>query len=256
MQVCRLLVLCGLGLAGNCASIDPGAAAVTPFAIKATNVTMPSATVVKTTDGVTWMHMGSSEVTVTGIPDDGILTIKCWYSGPSTKAKIPKQCGPIGLPGRRVTPGQTAYGNVSFVPYDQGYVPGLSQLQRAPAASGDPAATVLVLAGVLMLGFGFRRKTLRWFVLTVIAVSALAGALKASVSGRKGTPMTPGTYQYTISANFKAIPDGPPEPTDAPLGSLFSDCLEDDRACRTSPRTSPHPAAEQNASTNITLTVK
>lgn len=252
MQVCRLLVLCGLGLAGNCASIDAGAAAVTPFAIKATNVTMPSVTVVKTTDGVTWMHMGSSEVTVTGIPDDGILTIICWYSGPSTKAKIPKQCGPSGLPGRPVTAGQTAYGNVSFVPYDQGYVPGLSQLQRAPAASGDPGATVLALAGALMLGFGFRRKTLRWFVLTVIAVSALAGALEASVSGRKGTPMTPGTYQYTISANFKAIPDGPPEPTDTPLGSLFSDCLEDDRACRTS----PHPAAEQNVSTNITLTVK
>ena len=89
MQVCRLLVLCGLGLAGNCASIDAGAAAVTPFAINATNVTMPSVTVVKTTDGVTSTHLGSSEVTVTGIPDDGILTIKCWYSGPSTKAKIP-----------------------------------------------------------------------------------------------------------------------------------------------------------------------
>ena len=71
-----------------------------------------------------------------------------------------------------MTAGQTFYGNVSFVPYDQGYVPGLSQLQRAPAASGDRdrAATVLALAGALMLGFGFRRKTLRWFVLTVIAV--------------------------------------------------------------------------------------
>jgi hypothetical protein len=252
MQVCRLLVLCGLGLAGNCAPIHAGAAAVTPFAIKATNVTMPSVTVVKTTDGVTWMHMGSSEVTVTGIPDDGILTIKCWYSGPTTKAKIPKQCGPTGLPGKQVTAGQTAYGNVNFVPYDQGYVPGLSQLQRAPAASGDPAATVLAMAGALMLGFGFRRKTLLRFVLTVFAMSAFACALEASVGGRTGIPMTPGTYQYTISANFKAISDGPREPTGAPLLSLFSDCLEDDRACRTS----PHPTAEQRVSTNITLTVK
>ena len=81
-----------------------------------------------------------------------------------------------------------------------------------------------------MLGFGFRRKTLRWFVLTVFAASALAGALEASVSGRKSTPMTPGTYQYAISANFKAIPDGPPEPTNAP--------------------------PDKNVSTNITLTVK
>jgi hypothetical protein len=230
MQVCRLLVLCGLGLAGNCASIDAGAAAVTPFAIKATNVTMPSVTAAKVSVGVTFINLGSSEITVTGIPDDGILTIKCWYSGPSTKAKIPKQCGPSGLPGKPVTAGQTFYGDVAFVPYDRSYVPGISELRRAPAASGDPAATVLALTGALMLGFGFRRKTLRWFVLTVFAVSALAGVLEASVSGRKGTPMTPGTYQYTISANFKAIPDGPPEPTDAP--------------------------PDKNVSTNITLTVK
>jgi hypothetical protein len=219
MHVCRLLVLGGLGLAGNCAFIDAGAAAVTPFAIKATNVTMPSATVIKTPDGVTWMHMGISEVTVTGIPDDGILTIGCDYSGPSTKAKIPKQCGMVGLPGKRVTAGQTFYGTVSFIPYDQGYVPGVAgvlELPRAPAASGNPAAAVLAVAGLFVLGFSFRRKTLCRFVLTLIAVSALAGALEASVGGRKGTPMTPGTYQYTISANFKAMPDGPPDQTDAP----------------------------------------
>lgn len=256
MQVCRLLVLCALGLAGSCASIGAGAVAVTPFAIKATDVTMPSVTPVQKDGGATMIHLGSSEVTVTGIPDDGLLTIECWYSGPSTKAKIPRQCGPTGRLGRRVTAGQTAYGYVNFVPYDQGVVPGLSQLQRAPAASGDPAATVLALAGALMLGFGFRRKTLRCFVLTVIAVSALAGALQASIGGRKGTPMAPGTYQYTISANFKAVPDGPPEPTGASPGSRFSDCLEDDRACRTACPTSPNPAAEQNVSTNITLTLK
>jgi hypothetical protein len=161
-------------LAGNCASIDAGAAAVTPFAIKATNVTMPSVTAAKVSVGVTFINLGSSEITVTGIPDDGILTIKCWYSGPSAKAKIPKQCGPSGLPGKPVTAGQTFYGDVAFVPYDRSYVPGISELRRAPAASGDPAATVLALTGALMLGFGFRRKTLRWFVLTVFAVSALA----------------------------------------------------------------------------------
>ena len=81
-------------------------------------------------------------------------------------------------------------------PYDQGYVHRpttiAARLQPLQAIAIVPA-TVLALAGALMLGFGFRRKTLRWFVLTVvIAVSALAGAAEASVSGRDGTPMTPG----------------------------------------------------------------
>jgi hypothetical protein len=155
MHVFRLLVLYALGLTGNCASIDAGAAAVTPFHIKATHVTMPSHTVVKITNGVTWMHMGASEVTVTGIPEDGILTIGCHYSGPSTNAKIPKQCGLTGLPGKRVTAGQTFYGSVNFVPYDQGYVPGLSgflELPRNPAATANPAAAVLAVAGVFVLG--------------------------------------------------------------------------------------------------------
>jgi len=223
MQVCRFLVLCGLGLAVSCASIDVGAAAVTPLAIKATNVTMPSVTAVQTSDGVTSIHFGSSQITVTGIPDDGILTIKCRYSGPTTKAKIPQQCGPIGLPGKPVTAGETFYGDVIFVPYDQSYVPGVSQLRRTPVVSGRPAAAALALAGAWMLGLGFRRKTLHWSVLTVLAVVALAGALEASANGRKADQMTRGTYQYTISAHYEAKPDAP---------------------------------LRQSVSTNITLTVK
>lgn len=221
MQVFRLLALSGLVLAISCASIKAGAVAVTPFALRATNVTMPSVTAVKTSGGVTWIYPGQSQITVTGIPDDGTLTISCRYSGPATKAKIPQQCGPVGLPGKPVTAGETFYGTVDFVPYGQEFVPGLSQLRRAPAVTGRLAATALALAGVLMLGF--RRKTSRWLVLTVLAVGALAAALEASASGRKAEPMTPGTNQYTISANFEAKPD-------APLG--------------------------QSASTNITLTVK
>lgn len=223
MQVCRLLVLCGPVLAVSCASIEAGAVAVTPFAVKATNVTMPSVTAIKTFGGVTSFHLGSSQITVTGIPGAGTLTISCQYSGPTTKAKIPEQCGPVGAPGIRVTAGETFTGTVYFVPYDQGPIPSLSQLRRAPAVSGHLAATALALAGALMLGFGFRRKTPRWLALTVFAMGALAGALQASASGRKADPMTRGTYQYTISANYKAKPD-------APLG--------------------------QSVSTNITLTVK
>ncbi|MGD0938907.1 MAG: hypothetical protein ABR905_04275 [Terracidiphilus sp.] len=208
MQVFRLLVLMGLVLAISCASIEAGAVAVTPFAIKATNVIMPSVTAVKTSDGVTWIPIAPSQITVTGIPGDGTLTISCRYSGSTTKARIPEQCGRAGWPGIPVSAGETFTGTVSFVPYDQGPVPGVSQLRRDPAVTGCLPATALALAGVLMLGF--RHKTLRWLAVTVLAVGALAAALEASASGRKAEPMTPGTYEYTISANFRETPDTRP----------------------------------------------
>ena len=185
---------------------------VTPFAIKATDVTMPSVTVVDSSDGGTWFHTGSSQITVTGIPDDGTLTIKCWYSGPTTQAKIPQQCGPIGLPGIPVSAGKTFYGAVSFVPYGKLRVPGVDgflQPRRAPTVSGHPAAVALALAGALMFGFGFRRSRLRWLALIVFVACVLAGVLESSASRKefKFPPMTPGAYQYTIAAGFVAESD-------------------------------------------------
>ena len=213
MQVCRLLVLGGLALVVSCASIEAGEVDVTPFAIKATDLTMPSHTVVDTSDGVTGFHTGSSEITVTGIPDDGTLAIRCWYSGPATQAKIPQQCGTVGLPPvRPVTGGKTFYGAVSFVPYGKLRVPGVDgflQPRRAPTVSGHPAAVALALAGALMFGFGFRRSRLRWLALIVFVACVLAGALESSARGKefKFPPMTPGAYQYTIAAGFVAESD-------------------------------------------------
>ena len=203
MQVCRLLVLCGLALAVCCASIEAGAATVPPLTVRATNVTMPLVTVVKTSGGATSARMGSSQVKVTGIPDaTGTLTIECQYSGPIVKAKIPRQCGPVGLPGIPVTAGQIYTGSVIFVPYDQGIVPGLSQLRRTPAVSGRLTAATLGLRA-LMFGFGFRHNKLRSLALAIFVVCVLAGALESSASGRKSDPMTRGTYQYTIFGKFQ-----------------------------------------------------
>lgn len=161
MRSCRLLVLCALVLAVRCLPIETGAAAVIPFAVKATIVTMPSITAIKTSGGVTSVHLGSSQITVTGIPGPGTLTIGCQYSGPAIKAKIPRQCGPVGAQGSPVTAGETFTTTVYFVPFDQGPIPSLSQLRRAPAVPLHPAVAALALAGALMLGFGFRRKTPR-----------------------------------------------------------------------------------------------
>lgn len=93
MQSRRLFVLHALVLAVGCASIEAGAVTAAPFAVKATNVTMPSVTAIKTSAGITSVHLGSSQITVTGIPGAGNLSIGCQYSGPATKAKIPRQCG-------------------------------------------------------------------------------------------------------------------------------------------------------------------
>lgn len=78
------------------------------------------------------------------------------------------------MPGPPVAAGETFTGNVLFVTHDQTPIPSLSELRRAPAVPGRLPADAL--AGVSMLGFGFRRKTRRRLLLTIIALSAFAAA--------------------------------------------------------------------------------
>jgi hypothetical protein len=52
-----------------------------------------------------------------------------------------------------------------------------------------------------MLGFGFRRSARRWLVLTVfaaISLTVMGGFSGCSID----KSMTPGTYQYTITASY------------------------------------------------------
>lgn len=144
------------------------------FAIAATNVTMPPS------------DNGTSQYTVTGIPEAGGLAINCTNAGPiDPTTKVPG-CWtglPLLIP---VQAGQTVKGTVYFIPPGQA-MPGL--------ASGG-----LLAAGALLFGFGFRRRR-QLFRVAVLAVVALAGA--AGLSGCVGggfNGMTPGTYQFTVSA--------------------------------------------------------
>jgi hypothetical protein len=211
-------------LAAGCALCGAPLLAATPFAITATNVTMASSGEVTTSSsGDTSIAMGASQFTVTGLQGSGSVTISCQYSGAVTTAKIPQECGITGPGTLPVPTGETTLsGTVYFVPYGQ-VVPSLAEVGNAPRLFSPLPATGLVLAGALMLGFGLRRRAQRWLAQVVIAVGALTAAVGFSGCSLGQISMTPGTYQYTISATYGADPVTP---------------------------------LEQMASTNITLTIQ
>ncbi|MGP8251720.1 MAG: hypothetical protein ACLQHF_06770 [Terracidiphilus sp.] len=151
------------------------AGASTPFAITATNVTMPAS------------GNGSSSYTVAGIPLTGTLGITCQYSGPTTEAKIPTcTYGPLtAIP---VNEGQTVTGTVYFYPYGSAVPLDRQQTGR----SGSPMA-VLSLAGALLFGFGFRRRFRRNSLALLLAICTLVILPAISACGGNGNGMTPGT---------------------------------------------------------------
>jgi hypothetical protein len=190
-------------LTAGCALYGVSGLAATPYAIAAANLTMPADDPPTTSDGVTAIHMGSSQFTVTGI-GEGTVTIGCQYSGPLTQAKIPQQCGIVGPGQVPVQQGETTIsGTVYFVPYGEGPVPGLAQLHSVRRPSSRLMAAAVALAGALILGFGFQRRTRRALLLAVLATCTLVGAagITGCTAGNSNT-MTPGTYLYTISAVF------------------------------------------------------
>jgi hypothetical protein len=186
MQNHRLLVFFGSLMAVIYGFSGAPALAVTPIAITATDVTMPS------------HGNGSSQYTITGIPDAGTVTISCLFTGTVTKALIPNCTYGLAFTAIPVTAGQTLTGTVNF--YAFGHLP--AGLHRAPRSSGHLPAAALALAGGLMLGFGFRRKSRRWLTVAVLALGTLAGVSGINGCGDNGFSMTPGTYQYTIIADY------------------------------------------------------
>lgn len=188
-----LFISCGVLI---CGLSGAPALAGAPLALTATSITMPSS------------GNGSSEFTLSGIPGNGTVVIGCVYSGPiSTLStdKIPfcvSGASGAAVPVQEipVTAGETLTGTVTFYPF--GTVIPLA-MNRAPSRSGPLPAAGLALAGALMLGFGLRRGRRRWLALAVIAVGALAGVSAISGCGGLSNAMTPGSYQYTITAAYQ-----------------------------------------------------
>jgi hypothetical protein len=161
------------------AILEIGAHAAPGYAVSATKVTMPAS------------GTATSKYTVTGIPMAGNLSLNCAYSGPQTEAHLPVcDGGPAEeIP---VAAGQSVSGLVVFYPYGSA-IPAEKRPHQA-------AATGLALGGLLLLGFGFRRRARRWFVLALVGLSGLAGGIALTACGGMGNGSTPGTYQYSIAA--------------------------------------------------------
>jgi hypothetical protein len=160
-------------------SASATALASNEFAISATDVTMPSS------------GTGSTKYTVTEIPMTGTLNVSCQYAGSVKDAKVPTcTYGPLHSP-VPVNAGQTLTGTIDFYPYG-------SAIPLDPHRSGRAAAAGLALAGALMLGFGLRRGTRRWLALLLLTFGSMAGMMGISACAGPGTP---GTYQYTLTAD-------------------------------------------------------
>jgi hypothetical protein len=187
MRCLRLLVLFESLLAVSFELSGASAQTSTPFTITATNVTMPT-----TGNGV-------SQFTITGVPGDGTINMSCQYSGTEIVFKIPvcPMTPPALIP---VTTGQTLTGSILFYQYG---APIPASLRSAPHRSGHLPASGLALACALMLGFGLRRRASRWLTMVLLAAGTLAGV--CGISGCIArNPMTPGTYPFTITANWES----------------------------------------------------
>ncbi|MFZ1086664.1 MAG: hypothetical protein WAN35_17015 [Terracidiphilus sp.] len=186
MKSRHFVVSAALPLAVACALSTTAAWAAAPPVLTATNVTMPSS------------GNGTSDYTITGIPGAGTVTIGCLFTGTISTAKIPECSAPFPI--INVTAGETVTGTVPFYPFGAAVPVGL---QKAPHRSGHLQLAGLSVAGLLMLGFGFRRWARRWLVLTLLAAGTLVGAGGVSGCVDLNTAMTPGTYQYTITASYQ-----------------------------------------------------
>jgi hypothetical protein len=196
MQGRSLLDLFAALLAAGCGFLGIHAFAAEPFTITATNVTMPAS------------GNGSSQFSVTNIPITGTVNIATSYAGTDTGAKMPI-CADTPPVLYSVKAGGTLTGTIACYPYGAA-IP--ASLHGEPHRSGHLPAAGLALAGALLVGFGFRRGASRGLALTLLAAATLACLEAISACGGNSNAMTPGAYQFTISADN--------EGTVTPLGQL------------------------------------
>jgi hypothetical protein len=154
------------------------------FTISATNVTMSSS-------GST----GTGSTTFTLTSEDsytGTIGITCYPTTEPAGAKLP-YCGGSAMIGHTLTANATVTGALPFFNVAVPVTPAASQV--VPARVG---ATGLALAGAILLGFGFRRKTGRWLMLVLLAAGTLTGLATITGCGGSNSVVTPGTYSFTI----------------------------------------------------------
>jgi len=191
MQRYRLLTVLGFLFAFNLTYFDSPALAATPdFTITATNVTMSSSS----SSG-----QGSSSFTLTSVNGySGTVGINCTAQTPPTGVKVPFCGGVVAFQPYTLTANQVVTGSVGFFNAPQ---PCSNPCPVSlPRRGGHGMAPGLALAGVLLLGLGFRRRAARRLTLTFLALGALAGLAGISACGGSNSVVTSGTYAYTITA--------------------------------------------------------
>lgn len=172
------------------AGLVPHADAASAYVIAATNVTMPMS------------GNGSSAYSVSGIPMTGTLIVSCQYAGTGTGLKLPDcNYGPVQAP-IAVTAGQTVKGTIVFHPYGPAVPAVLHRGSRTPWAG-------LSLAGALLLGLGLRRRTRSLRTFLVLALGTFGGLAAITACGGNPNAMTPGTYEFTLTAANEAGGNAP-----------------------------------------------
>jgi hypothetical protein len=188
MQSSRLLLLL-LGSLLTLSVAIPGSQAQPAkpdFMITSTNVTMSNSAA---------GGSGTTTFTLTSLDGyTGTVQVICEPPSPPAGVKVP-YCGggPVSraytLTANEVVSGSLSFNN-SAVPEAVG---GLTPHDATMPPQG------LVLAGLLLLGFGMRRRAARWLTVMLIAGGALAGLAGISAcAGGNNSVVTPGTYAYTI----------------------------------------------------------
>jgi hypothetical protein len=194
MQKYRLPVVYGLLLAFSFLVSSSPALAPTPgFTITASNVTMSNGG----SSGV-----GSSTVTLTSVNGyTGTVGVTCGAPTEPAEVNVPvcNLGGPAFVILETLTANQVVTGTIGFFNTRPPCNPCPVSL---PRRGGHGLAQGLALAGVLLLGFGIRRRAARWLTLTLLATGTLAGLVGISACGGNNSVVTatPGTYAYTLTA--------------------------------------------------------
>lgn len=191
MQDHRFFALLGLFLASLFGfSSQCALASGTPsFTISATNATMPTS------------GSGSIPWTLTSVNGyTGTLQVNCNAENPPTGAKLPLCGGSVAPVLYTLTANQVLNGSLALLASPVPCSNPCPVSMTLPHRPGHGGAAGLALA-VLLLGFGFRRRTARWLTLALFAVGTLAGLAGISACGGSSrSTLTPGVWQYTVMA--------------------------------------------------------
>ena len=166
------------------AGFVPFAGGQPSFTISATNVTMSPKT-------------GSySQLKLTSVDGySGTIYVDCRYAGAPTNARLPICSGYTMQNDFKLAADQTITFDRTFYPYG---APLPVDLPLSRGQGGRLLAAGLGLAGVLFLGFGFRRRLRHWLALLALSAIGLTGITGCNSFIFIGT--TPGTYGFIIIA--------------------------------------------------------